>query len=433
MDVLVGGDDETLYAVECAALALLLSGWALALLLRRVGSSRPGLSIALPIAVALAVRVVVVAVISSVPWLSDLRGPDDAGFLAQATALSGEPSSASSWTAGYVGDFHLTLLAAQIAVLGEPVDFALRTTQVALAVAGICLVATAAHDLSGPGAARIVAWVLAVEPAGVFFSGVLQKESVMLLAEGLVALGAVRMWNRRDLPAGVLLATGCAIAIATRPYAGLFLLGAALLVTFHAAIRRIGARGRRALPLAAGIAALALAGAAFVGAASSRILAALQDSQFRNTSDQASLALEPVDFSTASGVVVNLPRRVRDVVLRPYPWQRENLSQQFGAVGSSVAWLTVAALLAILLARPRAALRLGPPFAYLLVLVTLGYALSAGNSGTGFRYWTHVLALAVGLGAVVVAAPGRRIGDLRGIPSRIVASRDRSSEPVESK
>jgi hypothetical protein len=46
--------------------------------------------------------------------------------------------------------------------------------------------------------------------------------------------------------------------------------------------------------------------------------------------------LERVDFSTRSGLVTNLPRRARDVVLRPCPWQVQNTSQQLGAIGTLV-------------------------------------------------------------------------------------------------
>ena len=33
-------------------------------------------------------------------------------------------------------------------------------------------------------------------------------------------------------------------------------------------------------------------------------------------------------------LVVNLPKRMLDVVTRPYPWQIQNTSQQLGAFGS---------------------------------------------------------------------------------------------------
>ena len=59
-------------------------------------------------------------------------------------------------------------------------------------------------------------------------------------------------------------------------------------------------------------------------------LEGLQSSQDANVSDDANLALEEVDYSSREAVVANLPTRIRDVLLRPYPWQIDNASQQLG-------------------------------------------------------------------------------------------------------
>src|SRR2546430_1478766 len=80
------------------------------------------------------------------------------------------------------------VVADQILALDSP-ENALRTVQAAIAVAGLALLAVAVYELAGAHAARIAAWVLAFEPASIFFSTLLHKEPNMMLAEGLVAFG----------------------------------------------------------------------------------------------------------------------------------------------------------------------------------------------------------------------------------------------------
>lgn len=421
--VIPGPTDQTLYDVECSLLALLVTAWILALLVRRLGTSRPGFDLALPIAAAVVVRVAGIAVLAAVSSLTAVRGPDDAGFLAQATALAEQAPWSRAWIDTSSGDLHLTVMAGQIAALGTPGDFSLRVIQVLIAVSGIALLSAAVFDLGGPRAAKVAAWVLAFEPASVFFSGLLHKEALMLLTVGLVSLGAARMWTERDARAALLMGTGGAVGVATRPYAGLFLLGASALVTFHAALRRLGPAQRRALPLAAALALGGLVAAGGVAASSSSVLDRIQQAQDTNTADRSNLRLEPVDFSTASAVAANLPKRVRDLMLRPYPWQDANTSQRFGAAGTAAAWAILAAVLVLLLVRFRQSMWRAPPLAYIAFFLVIAFALAAGNAGTGFRYRTHVVAVLAGLGAVLAGGPAQgtkaaQVRDGSDIPSR---------------
>lgn len=121
------------------------------------------------------------------------------------------------------------------------------------------------------------------------------------------------------------------------------------------------------------------------------------------------LALEKINYSTRGAIVANLPVRVRDVLLRPYPWQAGDVSQTLGVLGSVMALTCFYLLIRFaLLDRGQVSGRAGAllyPFFFLLI----AYALSVGNAGTGFRYRTHLVTLA--LAAMVVlrtAVPERR-------------------------
>ncbi len=282
----------------------------------------------------------------------------------------------------------------------------MRITQVGIATLGITLIAVTVHDLAGGRAARLCAWLLALEPlTSIFFSEVLHKEPNMLLASGLVAFGGVKTWNRLN-PAGVaLMGLGAAIAVATRPYAGWFLTAAAVMIALHAALRKARELRARSILTLVGVVLIATVATPIVLAQSSTSnLALLQTSQTANSAAAGTtgnnLALEQVDFSSRTHILTNLPRRVIDLLLRPYPWQLGDTSQRVGALGTLVAY---AVLFALILYAVRLGLRgIGSiaPLGYPLLMLTVAYSLSVGNAGTGFRYRSHLVALA--LAAVVV-------------------------------
>ena len=95
---------------------------------------------------------------------------------------------------------------------------------VTFSVVGIVLLAAAVHELAGPKPALIAAWILAIEPANIFFSSLLHKEPIMYLAEGLVVYGGALLWQRGKLVALLPMIFGCLLAVATRPYVGWFLM-----------------------------------------------------------------------------------------------------------------------------------------------------------------------------------------------------------------
>jgi hypothetical protein len=264
---------------------------------------------------------------------------------------------------------------------------------ISFAVVGLTLLAAAVYELAGPRPAWIAAWLLALEPTGVFFSGLLHKEPFMFLAEGMVVFGGAVLWKRGDLRALIPMVLGCLIATATRPYVGWFLAAAAAFVALHASLKCGSAT--RSLALSAIILALM---AAFVPtvwqATSAENLKELQQSQDANARDeQANLSLEHVNYSSRGKVVANLPKRIRDVIFKPYPWQVANTSQQLGVLGTLVMFVGLLLLIGALFQNGGAVMARAGPLVYPALLLLVAYSLSAGNAGTAFRYRTHVVGL----------------------------------------
>jgi hypothetical protein len=236
----------------------------------------------------------------------------------------------------------------------------MRVTQVGIATAGVILIAAAVYDLAGGRAARLAAWLIAFSPAAVFYDSALHKEPLIVLASGLVVFGGTMCWLRLDVRGILLCALGGLIAVETRPYAGWFLVSAAVLLLLHAALRNLD-RPLRAMPAIYAVALIAfVATPVLVQASSKESLEPLQQSQDANAAGEVqgtgghntgNLALERVNLSTRSAILTNLSR---------------------GAVFARAA-----------------------PALYPLLFMLVAYSLSVGNAGTGFRYRSHLVTLAV--------------------------------------
>ena len=392
-------DDRPLYDFLACFVSVLALGWLVVALSRVVLRRRRELELMLPLAAAAAVRLGLAALVAAVPALRSLRGPDERSFRHAAQQFADDPSSLGEMPQALVGNLHVAYMAVQQLVLDPVSDYPLRVGHIALAVAAIAIVAVAVHDIAGARAATLTAWILALEPTGVFFSAVLHKEAPMLLGEALVILGAVRMYQRRDATALAFMVAGVMIAGLTRPYAGVALAAACAAVCLHAALRRLGTDRRRAPGIVAAV-GVAVAVATAAAPAPAAVLRTVQLSQNANTSDTSNLRLEPIDFSSLSSTARNVGTRVSALLLRPYPWQLGSASQRVGVVGTAAAWALLLVALVLVTTRMRAAVTELAPLLYVFVTLTVIYALSTGNAGTGFRYRTHLL---VAL-AVIVAA-----------------------------
>jgi hypothetical protein len=401
--------DPTLRRAEGLILVVLLVAYVLAYVVRRLTRRRPDFHIVRPLIIGLVLRLGAVAAINATSLQAQLRGGDEETFLTLARTLAATP-----WGRGFRPHGPFQLQTVVFAVQIKLADFsptALRVTQIGIAMLGIVLILAAVHDLAGARASRLAAWLLILEPASIFFNSELHKEPLMELASGLVVFGGTKIWKRLDLNGLILCALGGLIAIETRSYAGWFLVSAAVLLTLHAALRRLD-RPWRAMPIVYAVVLIAfLATPTLLSITSKASLQRLQQAQNFTTQTQASsstggpnsdnLAFESVNFSTRGAVIRNLPQRVFDLILRPYPWQLQDTSQRLGAVGSVIALVVLALLLRYAWLSRGQILTLTAPILYPLVFLLIAYSLSAGNAGTGFRYRTHLVVLAIAMMVVL--------------------------------
>lgn len=217
----------------------------------------------------------------------------------------------------------------------------------------------------------------------------------MLLAIGLVALGGAKVWKRGEPRNMVMVVFGCLIAVATRHYAGWFLIAAGAAILLHAGLRAEHRTAIRSLALVASVILFAAVAAPTVLNASTNesLERNVQRPQEHNATGNSNLKLEKVDFSTRGAIVVNLPHRSLDVLLRPFPWQLGNISQGLGLLGTASAYLALFFLARTLYRSRGSIMSRAGPLIYLAIFLTIAYALSSGNAGTAFRYRVQIVAM----------------------------------------
>jgi hypothetical protein len=403
--------DHSIHSLLVTMTTTALMGGAIMVLIGLLRRSRPGFDVGAPAMVAFGLRIVAAGLISLTSVARSLRGGDEITFLVNARNVVDTPLGSEEWTSALTGELHVFVLAVQRYVFDSP-ELALRVTQVGIATIGLVLLAAAVYELAGPRASVLAAWLLAFEPASVFFSSLLHKEANMLLAVGLVALGGAKIWKRGEPSNLVLIAFGCLIAVATRHYAGWFLIAAGAATVLHAGLRAENKAAVRSLSLISMVVLFgAVAAPTVLNASTNESLEKnIQQSQEANANDNSNLKLEKVDFSTRGAIVKNLPKRSLDVLFRPFPWQLGNISQGLGLLGTAAAYLALFFLVrTMVLSRGEIMARAGP-LVYLGVFLLIAYSLSAGNAGTAFRYRTQIVAVFVCIVAALweTAAARRR-------------------------
>ena len=394
-----------LYQLETELIAFAAGVMLIALVLRHLRKMMPGIAIARAIWIAFAVRVVAALLLNQTPIASQLRGGDEGTFLYQAQSLARWDLISHGTFNGLIKEFHVLWFSFNYRLFDPLSQMTLRIEVIAIAVTGLALLAAAVHELAGRKAAVITAWILAFEPTGVFFSGILHKEPFMMLAEGSVAYGGARLWKRGQLSALVPMVFGCLLATATRPYAGWFLSAAAAAVALHAGLKRRSSPARSFVLIAIVIGLAVAFFPAVWNASSKHSLQQLQSSQDYNAHGvQANLSLERVDYSTRNKLITNLPQRILDITTKPYPWQLGNTSQRLGLLGTTVLFLGLIFLLGAMLTNGREIMRRAGPLVYPALFLLIAYSLSAGNAGTAFRYRTHLVAFLVAVLVVLRSA-----------------------------
>ena len=310
----------SLQAAEGVILTTLVVGGVLWWLVRRLARSRPDLRIGAPIAIGFGLRMAAIAAIGLTGLSTTLRGGDETTFLDLAHHLAQQPLG-RGWLPHGQYELHVVLFAFEDR-LGLTVG-AMRIVQVGIALTGVILILAAVHDLAGGRAARLAAWLMAFEPASIFFNSALHKEPNMELAAGLVVFGGTMVWRRLDVRGLLLFALAGLIAVWTRSYAGWFLVSASVFILLHASLRNLN-RPLRAMPVIYGLLiAVALVTPTLLAATSGKNLRALQQTQNAEANaigtgsggpNTDNLKDEQVDFSTRGKVLVNLPKRIRDLL-----------------------------------------------------------------------------------------------------------------------
>src|SRR4051794_17657186 len=399
--------ERGLQDAEGVVLAVLVVGGVLWSLMAALARSRPGLRIGAPVLAGVGIRLAAGGGIGATGLNSTLRGGDETTFLTLARLLAEQPLGRGTWPHGPY-KLHTELFAVQLK-LGFLTEGAMRVTQVGIATAGAILIAVAVYDLAGGRAARPGGWLIAFSPAAIFYDSALHKEPLMVLASGLIVFGGTMCWLRLDVRGVLVCALGGLIAVETRSYVGWFLVSAAVLLLLHAALRNLD-RPFRAMPAIYAVGAIAFVATPILMQASSKEkLKPLQEAQDANAAglgqgtggaNSSNLALERVDLSTRSAIVQNLPTRVRDLILRPYPWELGNASQRLGSLGTLLAYAILLLLLRCAWLNRGAVFARAGPVLYPLLFMLIAYSLSVGNAGTGFRYRSHLVTLAIA--AVVI-------------------------------
>jgi hypothetical protein len=402
--------DQSLHSLLAVLTMLVLGGIVVAFLVSRLGRSRPGFLAVGPAAgAAFAIRVLAAALISLTPVAGDLRGGDEFGFRGKADLIARASLGSDEWTHALLNELHVYVLAMQRYLLDSP-ELAMRVTQVGIAVVGMVLLAAAVYELAGARASVLAMWLLAFEPASIFFSSLLHKEANMIFAIGLVALGGAMVWKRGEPRYLIPVVAGCLIAVATRPYAGWFLIAAGAAILLHAGLRaehraRIGSLALVSLV----VLFAAIAAPTVLNASTDESLQKnLQGSQEANATDNSNLSLEQVDFSTRGAIVRNLPGRSFAVLVRPFPWQLGNISQGLGLLGTTAAYLALFFLIRQGIRNRGQIMERAGPLVYLTFFLLVAYSLSSGNAGTSFRYRTQIVSLFICLIAALWWPAARR-------------------------
>lgn len=371
----------------------LVTVW-LAWLVRILRRARPEFAIGLPLVVGALARISAVVLLSAAAPAA--RGGDEQTFLEQARVLSDLPLNATESFHALTSTFQVWLFAQELRITDFP-EFAMRLLQIGISLTGLVLLAAAVHDLAGPRAARLAAWLVMLEPSSVFFSGLLHKEPFMLLGAGIVVFGGTRFWTRRARSGVLIMLAGAAVTFVARPYAGAMLTAGVAAVGVHGALTRRGPLQRRSLGLAAALMVVLIAAtpAVLSRTADPALQTKLQATQDANVTDNSNLKLAPVDFSSRGQVLRNLPSRMLDVVLRPYPWELGSTNQRAGFPGTLAA-LAAFGLLGVTALRSRGRLlaRAGP-LLYAGASLFVAFSLSAGNAGTSFRLRSTVVVLVI--------------------------------------
>ena len=390
-------------AAEGLILTVLGTGVMLLFALRRLQRARPAMLIGGALLTAFTLRLLAVVAVNATGIGASLRGPDEFTYLDLAQALRAQPLGIVDLPHG-VYQLMTDMFAIEMK-LGFMNATAIRVVQIGVAMLGTLLMTAAAYDLGGPRAARLTAWLLAIEPSSIFFNSGILKEPMMELAAGIVAFGGVWFWKRLDIRGVIICSLGCLIAIETRAYAGWFMAVAVVMLVLHASLRSMRHTSRAAPLIYAIVLAAFVAGPTAYAATGGKNLKVLQASQAQNASgvgqtitgqgNGSNLRLPPVNYSSRTAILTSLPTKVRELLLEPYPWQLHDTNQLFGSVGTLFFYAMLLLFIRYAWLSRGKVFGRAAPLLYPLIFETIAYSLTVGNAGTGFRYRSHLVTLGI--------------------------------------
>src|SRR5947209_12221616 len=90
--------DRALYDAECVVVTLLVVGYGLVWLVRRLAATRPGLGFGRPVATAFGLRILAAAGISLTSVAGSLRGGDEQTFAQLSHDIANSPIGSGQWT-----------------------------------------------------------------------------------------------------------------------------------------------------------------------------------------------------------------------------------------------------------------------------------------------------------------------------------------------
>lgn len=256
---------------------------------------------------------------------------------------------------------------------------------------------------AAPGTARVGGWLVALSPAFAFWSGALYKEGLVLLFLTLALYQALRLQEKLELKAILLICVSLIALFGLRNYLALMLI-AVILAGLLLGRSRKPVRGaasfvliRQVLIVFLFITALGVLGIAQTGQRflPNDPLTTLQQFQTSRTdlANYGSGYLRGADVSTPEKAIAFLPIGIFYFITVPFPWDFGPIRQNL-IIPEVAFWLLLYPMLIIGMVR---GLRRNFQGSSVLIAMSLAmcvvYALLVGNVGTAYRERTQVWVL----------------------------------------
>lgn len=344
--------------------------------------------------------------LTSVPVLEDAAFYEDMGYAVARDWLAGRSTDFETLPQGAQTAWLLVLVLAAFhyatdGVRAVPVLLVAYSTVTALVPVYVRRVAL---ELGAPeSVATRAAWLVALSPAFVFWSGSLYKEGFTLLFLSLAAYHTLKLQSRWQARSVAILALCCLMLWALRYYLAILLIVAMTLALLWGRRSTTG----RGEPIAGGMGVRqAILATAFLGlmlavglteraervlfVTEQEVLTDLDNRRGWSAKAAGSGYLQQARITTHEEAVQYLPLGLFHFLTVPLPWQIGPLRQNL-IIPENAFWLLLYPLIVLGVIR---GLRVNPPGTIFLLMMTAGmclvYALLVANVGTAYRMRTQV-------------------------------------------